>query len=190
MPPRFWSSSKTRVSCAYPGGRRARRRPDDAGFLLADPSLSWSHNSATDVAIVYFDSSALVKLVVDEDASDVAAALWDGADAVVSSGLAYPEVRAALAAAHRDERISARSMRKAKEEWEQFWEALAIVESRRSVLVDAGEVAERYRLRGYDAVHLASALTIPNPHILMAGWDERLRSAAVEAGLSIAPIQL
>jgi hypothetical protein len=141
------------------------------------------------MAIVYFDSSALVKLVVEEDGSDVAAALWDGADAVISSGLAYPEVRAALAAARRDERISARSLRTAKEEWEQFWGALAIVESRRSVLVDAGGVAERYRLRGYDAVHLASAMTIPSPHMLMAVWDDRLRGAAFEAGLNIAPIE-
>jgi hypothetical protein len=140
------------------------------------------------VAIVYFDSSALVKLVVEEHGSDIAAALWDGADAVVSSGLAYPEVRAALVAARRDERISARSLRGAKQQWEQLWNALAIVESNRSVLVNAGDVAERYRLRGYDAVHLASALTIPRPHVLMTVWDDRLRDAAVEAGLSLAPI--
>ncbi len=50
------------------------------------------------MAIVYFDSSAFVKLVVDEDGSDLAALLWDGCDAAVASRLAYPEVRAALAA--------------------------------------------------------------------------------------------
>lgn len=51
------------------------------------------------MAIVHFDSSAFVKLVVEEDVSDLAAALWDGCDAAVSSRLAYPDVRAALAAA-------------------------------------------------------------------------------------------
>lgn len=50
------------------------------------------------MAIVYFDSSAFLKLVVEEDGSELAAALWDGCDAAVSSRLAYPEVRAALAA--------------------------------------------------------------------------------------------
>lgn len=45
------------------------------------------------MAIVYFDSSALVKLLVEEDDSDIAAALWDGCDAAVSNRLAYPEVR-------------------------------------------------------------------------------------------------
>ncbi|HEX7463112.1 MAG TPA: hypothetical protein VF317_13165 [Dermatophilaceae bacterium] len=55
------------------------------------------------VTIGYFDSSAFVKLVVEEEGSDLAAALWDGRDAAVSSRLAYPEVRAALAAAARDQ---------------------------------------------------------------------------------------
>ena len=54
------------------------------------------------MTLVYFDSSALVKLVVDEDGSDLAAELWDGCDAALASRLAYPEVRAALAAACRN----------------------------------------------------------------------------------------
>jgi len=37
--------------------------------------------------IVYFDSSAFVKLVVEEDGSDLAATLWDGCDAAVSNRL-------------------------------------------------------------------------------------------------------
>jgi hypothetical protein len=54
------------------------------------------------VALVYFDSSALVKLVVEEAGSQLAAELWDGCDAALASRLAYPEVRAALAAAARN----------------------------------------------------------------------------------------
>lgn len=50
------------------------------------------------MALAYFDSSALVKLVVEEASSDLAAELWDGCDAALSSRLAYPEVRSALAA--------------------------------------------------------------------------------------------
>ena len=41
------------------------------------------------MAIVYFDSSDFVKLVVEEEGSDLAAALGDGCDAAVSSRLAY-----------------------------------------------------------------------------------------------------
>jgi predicted nucleic acid-binding protein len=56
------------------------------------------------VPLVYFDSSAFVKLVVEEAASDLAADMWDGCDAAVASRLAYPEVHAALAAARRKPR--------------------------------------------------------------------------------------
>jgi hypothetical protein len=40
------------------------------------------------VAPIYFDSSALVKLVVEEDGSDLVAELWDNCDAALSSRLA------------------------------------------------------------------------------------------------------
>ena len=33
------------------------------------------------MALVYFDGSALVKLVVDEPGTDLAVELWDGCDA-------------------------------------------------------------------------------------------------------------
>ncbi|CAN5281916.1 hypothetical protein BH20ACT5_BH20ACT5_10470 [soil metagenome] len=59
------------------------------------------------MSIVYFDSSAFVKLLVQEDGSDLAATLWDGCDAAVSSRLAYPEVAAALAVAGRAGRLEA-----------------------------------------------------------------------------------
>lgn len=142
------------------------------------------------MTIVYFDSSALVKLVVEEAGSDTSAALWDGADAVMSSGLAYPEVRAALGAARRGGRISRRSLARAKTSWERFWDALAIVQSNRGVLMAAGDIAERQSLRGYDAVHLASALTVGGEQLVMAVWDVRLRDAAMASGLSIAPLRL
>ena len=41
--------------------------------------------------LVYFDSSALVKLLTEEPGSDLAAELWDGCDAAVASRLAYPK---------------------------------------------------------------------------------------------------
>jgi uncharacterized protein len=59
------------------------------------------------MALVYFDSSALVKLVIEETGTALVAELWDGCDAALASRLAYPEVRAALAAAARDHDLDA-----------------------------------------------------------------------------------
>jgi len=139
------------------------------------------------VVIVYFDSSAYVKLLVEEEGSALAAALWDGCDAAVSSRLAYPEVRAALAASGRTRRLNPRSRRKAEAIWEEFWSATRAVELTATVAQHAGTLAGQHALRGTDAVHLASALAVGSPDIVLAVWDERLRAGAVAAGLRIAP---
>src|ERR1035437_3695979 len=69
------------------------------------------------MTIVYFDSSAFVKVVVEGDGGEVAATLWDGCDAAVSSRLAYPEVRAALAAAGRAHRLDLAEQRRRRGAW-------------------------------------------------------------------------
>jgi len=47
---------------------------------------------------------------------------------------------------------------------------------------DAGDLAQRYALRGYDAVHLASALGVEDPQALLATWDRDLSRAAEMTG--------
>jgi predicted nucleic acid-binding protein len=139
------------------------------------------------VAIVYFDSSAFVKLVVEEDGSDLAAALWDGCDAAVSSRLAYPEVRAALAAAGRADRLDAGDQRRAEAAWEDYWASTRPVELTAAVTAHAGRLAGNQALRGTDAVHLASLLAIGGSETLFAVWDQRLRAGADAAGVRVAP---
>jgi predicted nucleic acid-binding protein len=51
----------------------------------------------------------------------------------------------------------------------------------------AGEIAEQQALRGYDAVHLATALSIEDPDIALVTWDRDLAQAALRAGRSVAP---
>lgn len=138
--------------------------------------------------IVYFDSSAFVKLVVEEDGSDLAAALWDGCDAAVSSRLAYPEVRAALAAAGRDHRLDSTSRRRAETAWEQYWAATRAIELTERVTAHAGELAGQHALRGADAVHLASLLAVGTADPLFAVWDQRLRAGARSVGTPVAPL--
>jgi uncharacterized protein len=137
------------------------------------------------MTIVYFDSSAFVKLVIEEEGSDLAAALWDGCDAAVSSRLAYPEVRAALAAAGRAGRVTPPGQRRAEALWATFWRATRVVELTDAVTAHAGELAA-YALRGADAVHLASLLAVGDPTTLFAVWDQRLRAGASAAGLRVA----
>lgn len=136
--------------------------------------------------IVYFDASALVKLVIEEDQSDLAAQVWEGASPAVSSEIAYAEVRAGLAAAHRDKRLDEAELIDAKRLFERFWVQTGRVAPTPTLFRAAGELAEQFSLRGYDAVHLASALTFRDSP-LVASWDNRMRSGARGAGLSLVP---
>jgi len=139
------------------------------------------------VPIVYFDSSALLKLVVQEEDSEFAAALWDGCDTAVSSRIAYPEVLAALAAAGRAGRLDHGEQRHAESLWEDFWAAIRPVELSDAIALHAGELASRHALRGADAIHLASLLAVSAVETVFAVWDDRLRAGAHAAGVRLAP---
>ena len=140
--------------------------------------------------LVYFDSSALVKLVVEETGSELAAELWDGCDAAVASRLAYPEVRAALAAARRSHKLSGPELDAAESTSDGYWAAVRPVELTDAVQEHAGRLARVHALRGADAVHLASALAIGDPGLVVAVWDRRLHAGTLAAGLRVAPAQL
>lgn len=168
-----------------------RPQPVDDGHVLGTRSQPWSANSgARSVALVYFDSSALVKLVVEENGSDLAAAMWDGCDAALSSRLAYPEVCAALAAAGRNHDLHKTDLVSAERAWDDHWAEIRPVELTAPVERHAGQLARTHGLRGADAMHLASALVIGDPDLVVAVWDERLHAGVRTAHLRVAPLDL
>jgi uncharacterized protein len=128
-----------------------------------------------------------VKLLLEEQGSDIAAELWDGSDAVVASRLAYPEV---LAAAGRNHDLGSEQLAKAEDSWEGYWAATRPVELTAAVERHAGALARSHALRGADAVHLASALAIGDPELVVAVWDRRLHAGAKAAGCAVAPAVL
>src|ERR1035441_573399 len=140
--------------------------------------------------LVYFDSSALVKLLAEEEGSDLAADLWDGCDAALASRLAYPDVRAALAASHRNHDLAGHDLDAAERAWYGYWAATRPVELTAAVEQRAGQLAQAHALRGAGAVHLASALAIADPDLVVAVWDRRLHAGAQAAGVRVGPAQL
>lgn len=142
------------------------------------------------MALVYFDASALVKLVVDEDGSDVVAQLWDGCDAALSSRIAYPEVCAALSAAGRNRELTRSGVRAASASWEEFWAAMRPVELTAAVARHAGALARTRSLRGADAVHLASVVALGSADVVFAVWDRRLHAGARAEGIRVVPATL
>lgn len=133
--------------------------------------------------ITYFDTSMLMKLVVDDELlAAEAARLWLDSEFVLCAEIGYAETRAALAAAHRSGRLESTQFDTAKRQFEQLWTQISIVNVNSHLIRSAGDVAESDSLRGYDAVHLASALVASAR--VMASANQRITEAASMRGLS------
>jgi predicted nucleic acid-binding protein len=138
--------------------------------------------------IAYFDTSAVVPLLITEPGSARAASLWDSADRVVSVRLIYPETRAALAQAERLGRLTARQLRDAVTAFDSLFEEIDLAEVDDALARRAGDLAEARRLRGYDAVHLAAADRVRDPNVVVIAGDGALLDAATAEGLMVAEL--
>jgi len=105
---------------------------------------------------VYLDTSSVVKLYVSEAGTDVVNQIVAGATIVATSVVAYAETRAALARLRREGVLTAAELTAAKREFEEQWPSYLTLEATDSLCRAAGELAETYRLRGFDSIHLAS----------------------------------
>ena len=139
--------------------------------------------------IAYFDTSAVVPLLIAESGSARAASLWAGADRVVSVRLIYPETRAALAQAERLGRLTARQLRDAVAAFDSLFEEIDLVEVDDALARRAGELAEARQLRGYDAVHLAAADRVHDPDVVVVAGDGALLDAATAEGMKAAKLR-
>lgn len=138
--------------------------------------------------IAYLDASALVKLCVREEGTALAREIWSQAAARFTSLISYAECRAAIAAAARAERLTPRGADDAAARLEDRWAELAQVRVGARLVRIAGDLAEAHALRGYDAVHLASALAAAEGSaLLVATWDQQLARAASDRGLLVTP---
>jgi uncharacterized protein len=135
--------------------------------------------------MLYLDTSALVKLYLFEPESALTQKVvrsnspWLG-----TSRVTYAEVLSVLNRCLRDRRLSPVAYKLQKKTFLADWSAFHVVEVTQEVLSNAGSFIERHSLRGFDAIHLCSAVWLGQP--LFACFDDRLRNAAAAEGLSLA----
>ena len=139
--------------------------------------------------IIYFDTSALIKLFVEESGATIARDAAERAEFVATSMLAYAEARAAFARKRRFGEITADLLERVKKEFESTWEGLQIVAIDESTVRRAGGFAETYSLKGFDAVHLASADALRQNFgpITFGCFDADLSRAASSCGMMLLP---
>ena len=140
--------------------------------------------------IVYFDSSALVKRYLAEaDSAQVRTLL---AEAVVTgtSLISRAEVSAALAKAVCMNWLTHDLAGQLLRVFQAQWADLITVDVTEAVVAQADSLAWEHGLRGYDAVHLASALLWQNglsETVTLATFDKQLWAATKLVGLEVWP---
>ncbi len=134
--------------------------------------------------IAYVDTSAFVPLVLAEPTSPACRRLWDDADTVVSSRLLYVESSAALNQAHRLGRLTDDHLGRALDLVDLLWTQLDVVELDAELTARAATLTGPHALRGYDAVHCASALALQDADLVAAAGDRRLLAAWHDLGIA------
>lgn len=140
--------------------------------------------------ILYLDTSALVKLYALEAGSPLVRQAVSHAQLVVCHLLTYAEARAAFARKHRMREISGREFTACKHELERTWPRFERLRADEVLIRHAGDLAERFGLRGYDSVHLAAAEAVfraagPAVEFRFAAFDDGLRKAAGGLGMRL-----
>ncbi len=136
--------------------------------------------------IAYFDTSAVVPLIVSEPATERYIRLWNESSRIVSVRLLYPEARAAFARANRMGRITPNQLASAVTDLDSIIAEVDHVEITADLASAAGDLAQAHGLRGYDAVHLAAAHAVADSDLVLVTGDTDLAAAASVLGISVA----
>ena len=137
--------------------------------------------------IVYLDASALVKRYVAEAGSAEVESLIAEAQAIGTAVVSRAEVAAAFARAARVGLIKREAAMKALEAFNADWEHLIRLQLGEPLAARAATLAWEHGLRGYDAVHLATALVwreTLGEAVTVATYDRELWRGAQASGLS------
>lgn len=144
---------------------------------------------------LYLDTSALLKLFVEEDGSARVRSLaggQKGAAVLLASRLGYTEASVSLARMVHLGRIPPAELPGHLGALADFWDqSIQEVDITEAVLEDARQLAQRFPLRTYDAIHLASAREartmlrgVFDGEVRFLAFDEALQHAAHEVGFA------
>lgn len=141
--------------------------------------------------ICYLDTSALVKLYVEEEGSALVMEQTRQSLLVATSKVAYAEARAAFARSRREGILDDRTYREVVANFKQEWPSFLALEISDPVLQRVDTVVDHHPLRGFDALHLASTLVlarrVPGENMIVGCWDVRLWESYRKEGFLLVP---
>jgi uncharacterized protein len=131
--------------------------------------------------VIYLDTSALIKRFVNEKGAPVVQSIVQRKGTIATAKIAYAEIFAGLTRKFREGNLPKAQYALACRQFERDWQAYIRVELEDDLLLLARDLIQRHPLRGFDAVNLASALTLKislGEQITFAAADGRLLKIA------------
>lgn len=140
--------------------------------------------------ILYLDTSALVKRYFREPYTDGVLSKWNSAALIATSFVAYAETTASMYRKKRDSNLTDTLIKGITETFHKDWESFIRVEVNDKLNEYIHRVIEKYPLRGFDTIHLASAIVIHEKlpeNFVFACFDDTLARAARSEGFETFP---
>ena len=147
------------------------------------------------MSVFFFDSSAITKKYVKEIGTAWVISIFRPklSNRVYITEIALVEVISALTRRHRGKTITTDNFTKVSNRFRRnFADKFFKTEINLSVIEQAATLAEKYALRGYDAIQLASAVNLHSrrqkaglPPLVFVSADNALNTAAKDEGLQI-----
>ncbi len=138
--------------------------------------------------IVYCDTSALMKLFVNEPSSDAVRKVCKAASHVVVSQIAWVEMCAALALKQRTRQIDVETATRAITELKDEWNRYQKLGVDQELIAQAGNFAMQFGLRAYDSLQLATARALHQQlgrNMALCCFDNQLNGAAGKLGIPV-----
>ena len=136
--------------------------------------------------ILFCDTSALVKLYVHEDGTDVMVTEAAASDLIAVCRIAWVETMSAMARRSRDQPRDAAAIAEARGRVAADWKHYLTLDLTQELVELAGEYADAFALRAYDSVQLAAVQTVHRElpgEVRFACFDSRLVKAARVLGI-------
>ena len=131
---------------------------------------------------IYFDTSSWVKKYIQEPGTGRLLRMLKRCKILATSKIAYAEVYSALSRRRREGTLTRKEFSRMVATFEKDWRAMTIVELSDDVLSLVPSLAVDLPLRGFDAIHLSSALwlhgRLPSFDTFVCSDQALLRSAA------------
>lgn len=138
--------------------------------------------------MIYLDTSALIKRYIWESGSEQIRQVFRDNVLIITSKIAYAKIYAAFTRRMREGHLTRVRYRQISRFFELEWPAYLIVEVHDEVLHLSRDLIKKYPLRGFDALHLASANSLRQhlkTSITFGGADQRLLESAKAEGFKL-----